>query len=134
MKRIFGALSVLILALIFTAGGAMAAPRVDPELAARLANAQSSKQLCVILTFDTERITQQQIAAVKALGITTGVNVPAKTTVTVGGQPLVDNAQIPANARGLVQYALDNGLMESFPAEVRQGCARTVHGAARPAI
>ena len=42
----------------------------------------------------------------------------ANTTVTSGGQPLVDNAQIPAALRGYVQLALDRGVLQAFPAEV----------------
>ena len=36
------------------------------------------------------------------------------------GQPLTDNAAIPAELRGYVQIALDIGLMSAFPAEVRR--------------
>jgi hypothetical protein len=38
--------------------------------------------------------------------------------VTSGGQPLVDNTQIPAALRGYVQLALDRGVLQAFPAEV----------------
>jgi hypothetical protein len=44
----------------------------------------------------------------------------ANSNVTSGGQVLVDNAQIPGNLRGYVQIALDKGLMEAFPASVRE--------------
>ena len=33
----------------------------------------------------------------------------------------VDNAQIPEALRGYVQIALDRGLLEAFPAQVRNG-------------
>jgi serine protease AprX len=39
----------------------------------------------------------------------------ANTTVTSGGQPLLDNAQIPEALRGYVQIAIDRGLIEAFP-------------------
>jgi hypothetical protein len=37
-----------------------------------------------------------------------------------GGNVLSDNAQIPGSLRGYVQVALNLGLFEAFPAEVRQ--------------
>ena len=42
------------------------------------------------------------------------------TTVTFGGTALTDNAQIPGSLRGYVQIAINKGLFEAFPAEVRQ--------------
>lgn len=44
----------------------------------------------------------------------------AGSTVTSGGQPLIDNAQIPSAQRGYVQIAINRGLMPAFPAEVRE--------------
>jgi hypothetical protein len=43
----------------------------------------------------------------------------ANSTVTYNGAALSDNAQIPANLRGYVQIAINNGLFEAYPAEVR---------------
>src|SRR2546423_2456479 len=108
MKRILGIISVFILALILKAGGAMAAPRVDAELAARLTNAQSTKQLCVILTFDTARITEQQIAAVKALGITTGVTMRNFAIMGVNATP--DQIRQLMNLGGLRSIYLNTPL------------------------
>lgn len=60
------------------------------------------------------------VAFVKALGHDAAARALANTTVTSAGTPLSDNAQIPAALRGYVQIAIDKGLFEAFPAEVRQ--------------
>jgi serine protease AprX len=60
------------------------------------------------------------VALVRALGRDTEARAKANTVVMVGGQALSDNAEIPASLRGYVQLALDKGLFEAFPAEVRQ--------------
>jgi serine protease AprX len=60
------------------------------------------------------------IAFVRALGRDAEAKAKANTVVMVGGQALSDNAEIPAALRGYVQLALDKGLFEAFPAEVRQ--------------
>ena len=60
------------------------------------------------------------VALVKALGHDAEARSKANTTVTFNGVPLTDNTQIPANLRGYVQAAIDRGLFEAFPAEVRQ--------------
>jgi len=60
------------------------------------------------------------VAFVRALGLDTEARALANTTVTSGGQPLVDNASIPMALRGYVQIALNRGLLEAFPAELRQ--------------
>jgi len=59
------------------------------------------------------------VAFVRALGLDAEALARANTVVTSGGQPLVDNAQIPGSLRGYVQIALDRGLLEAFPAQVR---------------
>ncbi len=60
------------------------------------------------------------VALVKALGHDTQARALAGTTVTVGGTALSDNAQIPSALRGYVQIAINKGIFEAFPAEVRQ--------------
>jgi len=60
------------------------------------------------------------VAFVRALGLDTEAKAKANTTVTSGGQPVTDNAQIPGALRGYVQIAIDRGLLEAFPAELRQ--------------
>jgi len=60
------------------------------------------------------------VAFVRALGHDAEARALANTTVTSGGTALSDNAQIPGALRGYVQIALDNGMFEAFPAEVRQ--------------
>ncbi len=63
---------------------------------------------------------EQAVALVRALRQEQAAAALAGTEVTSGGQPLVDNGAIPDAFRGHVQIALDQGLMEAFPAEVRQ--------------
>jgi serine protease AprX len=60
------------------------------------------------------------VAFVRSLGHDAEARALANSTVTAGGQPLSDNAQIPAALRGYVQIAINNGLFEAFPAEVKQ--------------
>ncbi len=59
------------------------------------------------------------VAFVKAIGRDAEAVALAGTTVVSDGIALTDNAQIPASLRGYVQIALDKGLFEAFPAEVR---------------
>jgi len=60
------------------------------------------------------------VALVKALGHDAEARALANSNVTSGGTTLSDNAQIPGALRGYVQVALNLGLFEAFPAEVRQ--------------
>jgi serine protease AprX len=60
------------------------------------------------------------VAFVKALGHDAAARSLAGSTVTHQGTPLTDNSQIPAALRGYVQIAIDKGLFEAFPAEIRQ--------------
>ncbi len=63
---------------------------------------------------------EQAVALVRALRLDAQARALANTNVTSGGSVLTDNAQIPGPMRGYVQLALDRGLMEAFPAEVKQ--------------
>lgn len=63
---------------------------------------------------------EEAVALVRALRMDAQAKALQNTTVTFGGQALVDNGQIPEAQRGYVQLALDKGLMEAFPAEVKQ--------------
>ena len=63
---------------------------------------------------------EEAVALVRALHLDSQARSLANTDVTSGGQILTDNAQIPAALRGYVQIALDKGLLQAFPAEVRQ--------------
>ncbi|MCA1577676.1 MAG: S8 family serine peptidase [Acidobacteria bacterium] len=60
------------------------------------------------------------VALVKALGHDAAARALANTTVTANGTALSDNAQIPGSLRGYVQIAINKGLFEVFPAEVRE--------------
>lgn len=63
---------------------------------------------------------EQAVALVRALRLDAQARVLANSNVTSGGQVVTDNAEIPGSLRGYVQIAIDKGLMEAFPAEVRQ--------------
>ena len=60
------------------------------------------------------------VAMIKALGHDAAARSLAGTTVTFNGTPLSDNAEIPSALRGYVQLAINKGLFEAFPAEVRE--------------
>ncbi len=60
------------------------------------------------------------VALVKAIGRDNEARALAGSTVTYQGTPLSDNAQIPSSLRGYVQLAIDNGMFETWPAEVIQ--------------
>lgn len=60
------------------------------------------------------------VAFVRGLGLDAAATALANSTVTFQGQALTDNAEIPAALRGYVQIALNRGVLEAFPAEVRE--------------
>jgi serine protease AprX len=60
------------------------------------------------------------VALVKALGHDAEARRMAGTAITYNGSILSDNAQIPLALRGYVQWAINLGLFEAFPAEIRQ--------------
>ncbi|HEX7318670.1 MAG TPA: S8 family serine peptidase [Pyrinomonadaceae bacterium] len=63
---------------------------------------------------------EQAVALVRALRLDKDAKALAGTTVTTGGKALTDNADIPSAMRGYVQLALDRGLLQAYPAEIRQ--------------
>ena len=69
---------------------------------------------------DTVNRLDLAVAFVRALGLDAQARAGANSTVMSSGQALSDNAEVPAALRGYVQIALDRGLLEAFPAEVRQ--------------
>src|SRR5205085_2316628 len=60
------------------------------------------------------------VALVRAMRLDTQARALAGTNVTSNGQVLVDNSQIPGPLRGYVQLALDRGVLEALPAELRE--------------
>src|SRR4051794_3960347 len=87
MKIVRTILAFIAMLTIFMGAGA-ASPKVDPELTARLKAVQQSAQLGIILTFQGSRITNSQVAAVRALGITTGVRMSNFPIMAVNATPL----------------------------------------------
>jgi serine protease AprX len=68
---------------------------------------------------------EQAVAMVRALRMDSDARALAGSTVTAvtsngTRQPLTDNANIPAALRGYVQIALDQGLMQAYPAAIIQ--------------
>ncbi|HEX8749299.1 MAG TPA: S8 family serine peptidase [Pyrinomonadaceae bacterium] len=63
---------------------------------------------------------EEAVALVRALRMDTEARAKANTNVTYNGQALTDNAEIPGALRGYVQIALDRGLLQAFPAEIKQ--------------
>ncbi|HEX8336498.1 MAG TPA: S8 family serine peptidase, partial [Pyrinomonadaceae bacterium] len=62
----------------------------------------------------------EAVALVQALRLDKEAKQLAGTTVTSGGKALTDNADIPPSLRGYVQIALDKGLLQAYPAEIKQ--------------
>jgi serine protease AprX len=60
------------------------------------------------------------VAFVRALGLDAEAKKLAGSNVTYQGAVLSDNGQIAPALRGYVQYAIDKGFLEVYPAEVRQ--------------
>ncbi|HEX8558784.1 MAG TPA: S8 family serine peptidase [Pyrinomonadaceae bacterium] len=63
---------------------------------------------------------EQAVAMVRALRLDGEARRLAGTNASAGGRALTDNADIPPALRGYVQLALDRGLLEAYPAQVRQ--------------
>ncbi|HEY0170597.1 MAG TPA: S8 family serine peptidase [Pyrinomonadaceae bacterium] len=63
---------------------------------------------------------EEAVALVRALRLDREAKALAGTNVTTGGKALTDNADIPPALRGYVQLALDRGLIQAYPAQVRQ--------------
>jgi serine protease AprX len=59
------------------------------------------------------------VAFVRGLGRDAEAKAKANQPVMVNGTVISDNAQIPGALRGYVQLALDKGLFEVYPAEIR---------------
>jgi serine protease AprX len=66
---------------------ALAAPKIDPALSARLSNAQSASQLGIILTFKGDRVNDADVAALGGLGIKTGVRMQNFPIIAVNATP-----------------------------------------------
>ncbi len=81
-QKFFRVLSAFALVAVF-ALGAQAAPKVDPQLKARLSEASATELFGVILTFEGERVTDAQVSQVLALGVTGGYRMRSLPVVAV---------------------------------------------------
>src|SRR5947209_4708388 len=93
-QKFIHALVALALAFVFTAS-AQAAPKVDPQLASRLAAAKPTDLFGVILTFKGDRVTDAEVSQVLSLGISGGYRMNSLPVVAVNAGP----AQITQMAR-----------------------------------
>ncbi|HEX7955930.1 MAG TPA: S8 family serine peptidase, partial [Pyrinomonadaceae bacterium] len=84
MKRHKFIQALLAAALVgLSALAAHAAPRLDPQLKAKLASAKAGQLFGVILTFKGERVTDAQVAQVLALGVGGGYRMNSLPVVAV---------------------------------------------------
>ncbi len=63
---------------------------------------------------------EEAVALVRALRLDKEAKALEVMVVTTDGKALTDNADIPSNLRGYVQLALDKGLLQAYPAEIKQ--------------
>ncbi|MCA1615101.1 MAG: S8 family serine peptidase [Acidobacteria bacterium] len=81
-QKFFRLMSAVALVAAF-ALGAQAAPKVDPQLKARMATAGATDLFGVILTFEGERVTDAQVSRVLALGVPGGYRMQSLPVVAV---------------------------------------------------
>ncbi|MDQ3816710.1 MAG: S8 family serine peptidase [Acidobacteriota bacterium] len=60
------------------------------------------------------------VAFVRALGLDNEAKAKAGAPVMYNGQEIIDDAQIPTALRGYVQFAIDKGFLEVYPAQIVQ--------------
>ncbi len=80
-------LLAIIATLTIFVGASSAAPKVDPELSARLLSTRPEALLGLVLTFHGNRITDAHIKAVEALGINVGVRMRNLPIMGVNASP-----------------------------------------------
>ena len=81
-QRLFQVMLAVALGALF-AFSAQAAPKVDPQLNAKLAGAKAGDLFGVILTFKGERVTDAQVAQLVALGVKGGYRMNSLPIVAV---------------------------------------------------
>lgn len=86
-QRFFQVLSAAALVVAFFVSGAHAAPKVDPQLRARLVNAKATDLFGVVLTFKGERVTESIVSQVSALGVSGGYKMNRLPVVAVNATP-----------------------------------------------
>lgn len=141
-RRFFNFL--IIVAVIGVLFAQIQAATVSPKLQKQLTRlADNASVGTAIVAFNTTNgLQESHLNILRSVGITSGKTFPtlgmvamtltrapghdadaralAGSTKTFQNQALSDNAQIPAALRGYVQIAINNGLFEAFPAEVKQ--------------
>ncbi len=122
MRTRYLLIAALILLGSFT-HAAFAAPRVDPELSAKLTSTPGTKQLCVILTFSGQHVTESEINAVKALGITMGV--------TMRNFPIMGVNATPDQIRGLMNLNDLRSMYLNTPLQLYMNQTRPIIGVSR---
>ena len=82
-QKLFHAALAFTLGVVFFAVAVRAAPKVDPQLSAKLAGAQPGDLFGVILTFKGERVTDADVSRVLALGVAGGYRMNRLPVVAV---------------------------------------------------
>src|SRR5215204_1319632 len=85
-QRFFQAMLAVALGAVF-AVSAQAAPKLDPQLSARLASAKATDLFGVILTFKGERVTDAQVSQVLALGVSGGYRMQRLPVIAANATP-----------------------------------------------
>lgn len=85
-QKIYSVLFTIMLCVVCGVG-VEAAPRIDPQLSLRLQTAQAGDLFGVILTFDGERVTDEQVSQVTALGIGGGYRMNSLPIMAVNANP-----------------------------------------------
>jgi serine protease AprX len=119
-RNLIAATLIVIAVMITTAFGT---PKLDPELKAKMLQVAAAKQLGVVLTFNGQRITPAQIAAVKTLGITMGV--------TMRNFPIMGVNATPDQIRGLMNLSDLKSIYLNAPMQLYMNQTRAIIGLPR---
>jgi serine protease AprX len=115
-------LALAMMLMIFALQG-MAAPRLDPELAARLGVAQAGTRLGVVLTFTGNTVTDAQVAMVRALGITSGVRMQ--------NFPIMGVAATPAQIQQMMGWSQLRSIYLNAPLQMNLNQSKPLIGITR---
>jgi serine protease AprX len=122
MKTRYLILAALIL-VCSAPKAALSAPRVDPQLTAKLSTTANTKQLCVILTFSGQHVTNSEINAVKALGVTMGV--------TMRNFPIMGVNATPDQIRQMMSLSDLRSIYLNTPLQLYMNQTRPIIGVSR---
>src|SRR5436190_2051771 len=119
-RNLMAATLILMGAMCATA---FSAPKLDPELNAKLSQVAATRQLGVLLTFNGQRVTSAQVASVKALGITMGL--------TMRNFPIMGVNATPEQIRGLLNLSDLKSIYLNVPMQLYMNQTRAIIGLPR---